>query len=456
MQRSLSLPPLFATMACITAFGFLGSSAHADILFIDLNDSPAEIKEATTSVLARHEKLFVFPQYTKEEKVNIRKSLAMVESLRGALEDPVNQKFPAKLEKIQIQLNTAAQEYRRVFHGGFNLKKLDEYLALLEKEKSSVSALVLSSHSAGGEFWGKFATSHVSLGELFEVIDRHPSIKNDLRTAILLACYSGTHEYLAEWNRHFPEMKIIFGFDGPGPGSEYPYSYRLLGNLLLQQERLFLVKNGEEAAKAMANIPYARATETSALFNHIWVTRDGFQGEFKDDEQDCSPQDLERIKNEKHVFQKYFEASGTDDVPVNEFSSDLRSYYNHLQKGSYCTLPSDTPPLAVVGALIHFRNLRHSFAIAFQEKAQQAKEALLREGKEQATPWVDLAAPTTTRRMVLDEILNFRRLIKGSETLEVVRDYVEWMDAVLGRMDCVPRSWITFNDPWPQVPAKCD
>ncbi len=57
---------------------FLGMSAQADVLFVDLNNSPTEVEAAERAAEARGERLIVFPELSDETLHQIKAARAMV------------------------------------------------------------------------------------------------------------------------------------------------------------------------------------------------------------------------------------------------------------------------------------------------------------------------------------------------------------------------------------------
>lgn len=120
---------------------------------------------------------------------------------------------------------------------------------------NKIETLIISGHNGGGHFSG--SKGSLSREQLENIGKNNPEFKNNVRTVILLGCYTTVISQVHEWRDVFPNVEIIAGFDGAAPLSDRPQGHEYLKELLLKEDQLIKVKDLEQIKNVLPSVEQA-------------------------------------------------------------------------------------------------------------------------------------------------------------------------------------------------------
>lgn len=159
------------------------TSAYADILFIDVNDSASEITEARREARRRGEALVIVPS---------RNSTATIED-----------------------------ELKRVLFAQVMANK-------------TFSTLVVSGHYSRQKFMSETNSREISYSKLSSILrdPRYRSIRSGIDSVLLWGCYTARPRAIADWHALLPNTQMLAGFNFAAPSSNTIASPRIMRNIL--------------------------------------------------------------------------------------------------------------------------------------------------------------------------------------------------------------------------------
>ncbi len=270
------------------------NTAHADILFLDLNNSPKEIEAAKKAAKQRGEKLIVFPDGSTSYDTDFSSQLS---------------------EKLQ------------------QMKK--------DKIQSKISSVILSGHNGNGHFTGSKAS--LSYVELQEVIESNPELTESVKSLYLWGCYTSTPgSVINHWKPTFKNLDVIIGFDGVAPANNSLSGHKFLTDALIKEKKMSTAQTDKDLKIIFNDLAHVRNIDASICVSDTYVSKKKFSSLNKLMEQ-CN---IEESKKWAEIYDCYMngispkspENQGLDcsDVPKNTSNSKLRDLYNYLQDTSHC------------------------------------------------------------------------------------------------------------------------
>ncbi len=278
----------------VLAIFFNLNTAHADILFLDLNNSPKEIEAAKKAAKQRGEKLIVFP------------------------DKPM--KFP---NELAMQL-------------GLKLADMKD-----DKTQKKISSVIISGHNGNGHFTGSKAT--LSYIELQDVIKSNPDLIDSVKSLYLWGCYTSTPGSIINyWKPTFKNLDVIIGFDAKGPANNTLSGHKYLTDTLIKEKKMTDAKTDKEFKNIFNDLAHVRNVAASICRNETYISNTKFATLNKLMEQ-CN---VEESKKWVEVYDCYMhgvkpessENQNLDcsDVPKNTSNSKLRDLYDYLHETSHC------------------------------------------------------------------------------------------------------------------------
>lgn len=303
----------------------LSQSVNADILFVDVNNNPQEIKAAKAAAQIRKEKLILFP--SGSEKVS-------KESLKS-------------------------------FLGGL--------------KNTNVTSMVISGHDGNGNFSGR--NGGVQASELKEILKSQTNLGISVRSLYLWGCYTATPGSLEfNWKDAFPNLQFVAGFDGAAPLGDKPAGQMYLKDALTKEKSLIAARDEKELGSLFKQIR-GRAMVNAAVCSGDSFASNKKISSLKKLKEECRAEDNSKGME---VFECYAMAKvGCENPPSNTGNSPLRNYYNFLQETSHCE-----PMYAQIGAyrptrdqvirLIYYKNVVANFSRLHGEVVTEIDGALKR------------------------------------------------------------------------------
>ncbi len=282
------------SQSIVVLFLLLSQIASADILFLDLNNSPKEIEAAQVAAKQRGEKLIVFPDKPTDYRTD-----------------------------FSSQLSTKLQEMKK------------------DKIQSKISSVIISGHNGNGHFTGSKAD--LSYVELQKIIQSNPELAESVDSLYLWGCYTATPgSIISHWKPTFKNLNVIIGYDGVAPANNSLSGHKFLTDALIKEKKMTIAKTDNELKSIFNDLAHVRNIDASICVSETYVSKKKFSSLNKLMEQ-CN---VEESKKWAEVYDCYMdgvkpelpEYQGLDcsDVPTNTSNSKLRDLYNYLQDTSHC------------------------------------------------------------------------------------------------------------------------
>lgn len=207
-------------------------NAKTDILFLDLNDAPGEIKSARQAAEARGEKLIVIPNE--------------------------NQKKQVTLAQIKKELNAYKASSSGVSFEGF-------------------TSIVISGHDGYGAFSGsrKGEQFYSDIENFQEIFKENKSLFKNTRSVSLWGCRTTNMGSVASYwqNSGLPEDIVFAGFDDSGPSKTREANHQYLSTFLLNDKELNRAKKETEVAEVMKKIKGFNLTNASICSSKFFIDK---------------------------------------------------------------------------------------------------------------------------------------------------------------------------------------
>ena len=174
------------------------NTVYADILFLDLNNSPKEIEAAKKAAKQRGEKLIVFPERAM--------------------------RYPADIEQ---NLN----------------QKLTELKS--KNQQNKISSLIISGHDGNGHFTG--SKGSMSYSDFANILESHPELKESVKSLYLWGCYTATPgSIINNWKPTFKNLDVIIGYDGSAPANDKLAGHNYLADALVKEKKMTSAKTDKQ------------------------------------------------------------------------------------------------------------------------------------------------------------------------------------------------------------------
>jgi hypothetical protein len=451
----------------ILCINWMNDSASADILFVDLNISPKEVEAAKKAAQERGENLIVIPNPPEEIKhavITINQDLQDLEIKRKQLAGDLTSSTPelrrqeaitalskiTKTEQTLIDNRTAMLAPYQI-----KPKHLSDKILELDNNHRSLTTIILSSHSRGNLYWGLCSINNLEQVHLLAILNRHPNLKNSLRSVLLWGCYTVVPEEVLWWKKHFPNLKLLLGFSESGPSGAREQSSELLLDALRKERHMEEQTQLKKALGALKELRHAEDTGAAAMINSCYVSTLSNSRHLPDLTQDCK-QAQQLLKQQLTTYQKYFDASsGYEYPPSNTHTSKLRVFYNMIQKYEHCRqdFTSPLPSREQVLALIFFQSLKKNFGVFYSNEIRTANRFLKKLNAPHDVRFPDFFNDALTRAQVLESLkklhsfLEQKQLLhadnKSSSELGILLQVYKQTQILLKDLKCVPPQWLT-------------
>ncbi len=270
------------------------NTAYADILFLDLNNSPKEIEAAQKAAKQRGEKLIVFPDKSTDNSIDFTSRLS------------------AKLQEMK---NGSTQ--------------------------SKISSVILSGHNGNGHFTGSNAS--LSYVQLQRVIESNPELTDSVKSLYLWGCYTSTPgSIINNWKPAFKNLDVIIGYDGVAPANNSISGHKFLTDALIKEKKMSAAKTDKDLKSIFNDLAHVRNIDASICVSDTYVSKKKLV-DLNMLIQQC---DVTESKKWKEVYSCYMDGVkpkssenkdlDCSDVPKNTNNSKLRDLYNYLQDTSHC------------------------------------------------------------------------------------------------------------------------
>ena len=317
-------------------------TAHADIIFVNMNGSTTEIPAAQQAASQLGEKLYVLPSQ-----------------------------------------NISGEKYKT--------EQLTQDLVRLAKLGVRPRAMVISGHHVKNQ--GYFGTNgEISLHSILNYTDQSDGEVQQffasLRSLYLWGCYTGTltnaDRLLMGYNTAFTNTKYVVGFADKAPLSTVPASGQVLKDMLLQESQF-----RSAAPEQMLELLKQESAKYKDKYDFIvhrgqaFVTIDGYSevGSFITSCQDQSSR--ENILQAVLLSWKYY-WNQAGPIPDEPGKGPLREAYRQLQRNNFCLQMGAVELRQVeeilsqsrIIRLIYFKNVMQNFARIYGAQLEFANKEM--------------------------------------------------------------------------------
>ena len=448
---------------------FAASVAQADILVLDFNNNPEEVKAAERAAAATGRKVWRIP--APDQKLDEVQTPALQQA-RSEVSRADKDKEKACGDSASEGCKAATAEYQKKYRAMLDIgwgmphvkpKNLEQELARLRKAGVKITSLVVSAHDGDRQIEG--VTGAVTEAELEKAFACHSDMISGLRSAILAGCYTGTaNDFLKAWKGVLPSKSVIAGAPFSGPAGWRPENAAFIQDVLTKEQAMFEARNEEtmrtlvSGLKGLPSVNPAICKDREVVFKHAGKgnisTRRLAEDAALCEKLPAAPKEL------LDLYNKYLEAeeAGYEITPENSHSGKLRDLYNFQQRTEHCAEHFKRkgvrrPSAADVRRILFDRSIRGTFTNRYKEEMRALNSLLTKLGSHPSLHINGFANPMTRKEYLAKvnslqgEYIRLTEATKGkggfSTNPHVIAlgYYVEGLQK-LERGDCIPLGWV--------------
>lgn len=352
----------------------------ANILFLDMNNSPKEIEAAAEAAKNSKRELVVYPVVPTKVRSEITAIDGKINKLMRTRDKKCKKMDSDFCKKTADEIGAKLKEREEMAKPyKFSKESLLAFLEQQRKEGKVFPSVVVSGHDGTGSFSGHFGrVGDEELAKIFEEADIH----QDIRTFHLWGCYTTSPgSLMLNWKKHFPNISLFTGYDGRAPLNDKPAGWSYLKGVLEKEPALLEVENAKKLQAILKKIPGANQV-TSAIYSCDDYANLTEAYNFQDMGAKCQ-KFKEQILASEETYQCYLKATKEDcfDPPQNTGRSPLRDYYELTQKAVACRDFSDDPIFRSLSRdqgirLIFFREVVNNFSRIYRTEILESNEIL--------------------------------------------------------------------------------
>lgn len=351
------------------------------MLFIDVNDSDMEIDTAEKAACVRGQKLVIVPQNYKEYKkytTNIAAAMKAVNECSAK-----DRKNLCETEMIKLEETYKESENFKNKNTPFKVQ-IKDALKKIRENKGTLENFTISGHDGGGMFGGN--KTDIGREAILDIVKDFSDI-NDVKSVLLLGCYTGVPREIFNWQSVFPKVRMIGGYDGSAPLAFRPEGHTYLYDLLTNEKNL-TTSADEKRLKTVIETkfksikflnasmylkPACQSLENEKSFYYGKKDKEAELREFSAGE--CV-KEKEKISQAISILSKY--NSGELEPPTDTTSGELRQIYNTARRFEHCR--EIDPSLAIDAksafGLLFFDGMKKNLSNFYNKDLQKANELL--------------------------------------------------------------------------------
>ncbi len=487
-------------------FFLFATTASADILFIDTNNSPEEIAAAKKGADARGEKLVVVPtrtpeqqkvldqihQYelqiavaTKEGTVAWREmdqfrtqlqneqqkghpNQARVNQL-NALIDAAYAKMQKADEAAQSKIDPIIAKEKTLIHKVNLSVSSDEIRQVVKShhdQKKPFSTIVFSGHHDSAAFSGILGS--ISKDDVVNTFKTWPDMAGGVKSGLGLGCYSATPAENEWWRKSFPKIQLIAGFDAGGPAASQPANRAFIEDFLTKDASIRKVGENKQTehnlhliSGMVHDLNGFDGMNTAVCTKDIYIGRNTGEFDVTKATTLCTQKDLDALqKVYPRVTTMVLSAESKENPPCDGQHSWLRDYYNSLRGHQHCANPVeklgyDYIPLVddadAVIRLIDFQEVYENFKIYYKNQLAGMTSKLKACGVAPLNTQLKVACtnepprPKQPGEVNRGDILKYLDLVTKNPACTkdpVIAKGFAQMNGLLRNLNCIPLSWV--------------
>lgn len=458
---SLAILPLYAGASCQDSI-----VSDKYILFVDTNDSALEIETAEKAACARGEKMMIVPKDYKEYHAVIGK----VEAAKNAVKKcgaKHKDKAYEKCTEVRDDFDTVHRELYKFKIGKREIKNATEdALKEIKKLNGKMSSIIISGHDGGGSFGGH--KGRFTKEELGEMIGKYKDI-NEVKSLMLLGCYTGVQKEIIDWKKLFPDVKMIAGYDDSAPLSDKPFGHQYITELLTKEKDLIANADQEKLKKFVgANIKSLGQLHSAVYVNceesggqelyYSSKKRDKGFSEYGAKECMSKGPEFEAIATSIAAY-----ASGEKEPPQDTARGEIRQLYIQARNLEHCEVfLGKQLNVNAIFNLLFYEGIKSSFVAYYQDDLAKADKAVQEMLAKYPNLIKDIWAPTAenlkkfSRKDMLLNIHNIHGLLAQKEVPNEEKRILSWIaSASTNHLQHFqnPFSWHEYESGIPEKPT---
>lgn len=344
------------------------------MLFVDTNNSDLEIATTVKAACERGQRLVIVPKNYKD----YTKYTSAVEDTRKKYESCEKTKNKCSVEMKRY--SDAIEASKKFVGSQRNIN--DQVQSSLEEIKNSGAKLqniTISGHDGGGIFSGH--KGEFSREDFAKLLKNFPEI-NEVKSLLLLGCYTGVPKEVIEWKHIFPNIKIIAGYDGSAPLSDRPHGHQYISDILLKEN--LLLKNADQ--KKLQNFTKQNIRGLTLMNASMYLecndgTKEGefYYGSLKEgksfrsfDIKECEgkKEEVEYLATKISMY-----SMGEMEPPKDSANGDLRKLYNQARQLQHCGEILDIEmDMNTLFNLLFYEGVKKNYANFYKEDLDEAKK----------------------------------------------------------------------------------
>jgi hypothetical protein len=319
----------------------LSFSAGAEIIFLDLNDAPEEIRHCQAGLDKKH---------LKQRGEGRREQLHVI--------DP--KEYVSKRGESSLKTKT--------YHA------LRSKIQDMIRRNIPIDSIIISGDDGSGEFFGSQGKFHQH--ELVALVKEFPQVGKSLKSAALWGCYPSTVNGAEQfWVNKLPNMQFTMGFVGQGPDKTRPANHALLKQFCERREEAAEATTMDALCRFYDSIEQMPHALTSlGLCNRVGIASREYSTRGRPEKcftyRELHARCPSFINNPQYndIYARYMSGESEPGDEAGRKMSDLRNYYNELQKWRHCSQQfrhqrgSDMPVPANVIRLVKYKKLKENLA----------------------------------------------------------------------------------------------
>lgn len=316
----------------------LAPTASADVLFLDVNNSPREIEAAQKAAEKSGRKLVVIPDVDAETRSRIselQRELDRVQDQKIRLCTKSGRNTP-DCNSITEKFNSIRAEKDRLQEENkISPSLIEREIAKRASENKPFSTIIISGHDGTGEFSGTFG--EITDQEISSVLAKYPTQANSLRSLHLWGCYTTSPgSLLNNWLHYFPHLSLVSGYDDQAPLNDKPYGWKYLAGVLEKEDELMEATDAAKLQRLLKRIPGANQTHAAIYACGSYASNNDAY-ELADLALKCDTfiSEVKRLA-EPYLCYKGAKEPGCENPPDQTSQGPVREFYEALHKADAC------------------------------------------------------------------------------------------------------------------------
>ena len=347
------------------------------MLFVDTNNSEPEIATTIKAACARGERLVIVPKNHKEfAKYNDdveKKTKTFVQLGCKKKSNPKCKAAWSALDAAFVSRDSFQKSQPNITESVKN--SLNE----IKESKAKLQQVSISGHNGGGSFGGKKGSfSRQSLSQIMSDFKD----MNEVKSILLLGCYTGTKHEVIEWKNIFPDARIIAGYDEKAPLADRPPGHQYISDILLKEKGLITSAdqkrlntfvqenlNGLHSLNAAVYLQCSNPADPREYYYSSKISRSFEPMDSKECEK--KKEEIEKILSQTNKY-----LSGDLEPPLNT-DGELRKIYNQARALEHCNnLNGIQMNLSQIFNLLFYEGVKQSFSTFYKDDLQTVEQYL--------------------------------------------------------------------------------